>query len=106
MNFQELQNTPADLFQHDTINMFLNNDQAGTYDNKMIEDLPGKVIIHSLDSKRDKHTNTVPVQITTTQIYATGVLPSTLTIAVAATVMITKNIDLPDRLVNGVDGKV
>lgn len=50
----------------------------------MIKDLPGKVTIHSMHSKRE-NCNTVPVE---------------------ATIMITKNIDLPDCLVNFVVGIV
>lgn len=62
--------------------------------------------INASDSKRDRNTNTVAVTIPETSIYNTGNLPRQLTVANGAKVMLTKNIDTSDHLVNGIIGKV
>lgn len=71
-----------------------------------MDQLPERITIRAKDSKRDTTTNTVPITIMEENIYKTGGLPSSLTIAKDCKAMITKNIDISDHLVNGVIGTV
>ncbi|WAR11362.1 hypothetical protein MAR_025542 [Mya arenaria] len=58
------------------------------------------------DSKRDKCTNTAPVNIQNNSFYQTGNLPRQITIAEKCAVIITKNIDTADHLVSDTIGIV
>lgn len=71
-----------------------------------MQPLPDLVTIRVNDSKRDTNTNTVPITIMEDNIYIAGNLPSTLTLAKNCKVLIAKNIDIEDRLVNAVIGSV
>lgn len=62
--------------------------------------------INSRDSKKDMHTNSTSVTVLSENIYKTGGLPQTLTIAKGAKFLITKNIDIADHIVNGVIGTI
>ena len=66
--------------------------------------MPNKVTIHAKDCKREIITHIVPISITSENLYQTGGLLSSLTLAKGAKVMLTKNIDISDNLVNGAIG--
>ena len=54
----------------------------------------------------DMHTNSTSVNVLSENIYKTGGLSRTLTIAKGATFLVTKNIDIADYIVNGVIGTI
>ena len=58
--------------------------------------------IQCQDTKKDLHTNSVPITVTSNNIYQTGGLPASIKIAVGVPFMIKNNIDPYDHLVNGV----
>lgn len=105
-SLETLQHTPTDDFPPDTVHLYFTNNQVSSYNKEKIEPLPNKITIKCQDSKRDTSTNTVPITITSENIHNTGGLPATLTIAKNAKVMVTKNIDIADHLVNGLIGIV
>ena len=82
------------------------NKQVNAYNEDHIKLLQGLKTIQAVDSRRDKNTNTVLVTVPETSINNTANLLSQLTIAPGAKVMLTKNMDISDHLVNGIIGKV
>lgn len=103
---KDLENTNTDNFPDSTVKIFLTNKQVATFNDEKMDQLPERITIRAKDSKRDTTTNTVPITIMEENIYKTGGLPSSLTIAKDCKAMITKNIDISDHLVNGVIGTV
>ena len=104
---KDLETTDVSKFPQDTIHLFRTNELADLYNDEQLRKLPGPhVIIHCQDTKKDLHTNSVPVKVTTTSIYETGGLPTSIQIAVGAPFMITKNVDTSEHLVNGVIGTI
>jgi DNA replication protein DnaC len=101
---KNLENIPTDDFPPDTVHLFLTNEQVRQCNADKIAPLPNKLTIKATDSRRETHTNTVPVTITSKKLGDTGGLPESLTIALGAKLMITKNINVQDHLVNGAVG--
>ena len=101
---KQLQNTSTDHFPQDALHIYLTNKQVSEYNYLKIDSLVEKITITAADSKRETLTNRVNVTISSPNIYETGNLPSSLTIAKGARLMLTKNIDLSDHLVNGAIG--
>ncbi|KAK6175926.1 hypothetical protein SNE40_014301 [Patella caerulea] len=103
----QLENTDTSNFPIDTVHLYMTNQQVSVYNIEKLETLPQPhITIASVDSKRDLHTNIQSITIPPSSIYQTGGLPLQLTIAKGARVMLTKNCDIADHLVNGVIGTV
>ena len=103
----KLEQTDSDHFPNDTIHLYVTNKQVRSYNNQKLALLPGpRVTITARDTKKDIHTNTTNVTVTSDNIYKTGGLPQSLTIAKGARFLLTKNIDIADHLVNGVIGTI
>ena len=77
----DLENTDTSNFGSDTINIFMYNKQVDAYNEDHIKLLQGLKTIQGVDSRRDKNTNTVLVNVPETSINNTANLPSQLTIA-------------------------
>ncbi len=103
----ECENTNTDNFPDDTINIFATNEQVRDYNKLKMEQFHDKVTILAHDSAKDKETNTTDISVNVNQnTHATGGLPGSLTLAIGIKVLLTKNIDISDHLVNGVTGTV
>ena len=103
----KLEQTDSDGFLNDTIHLYVTNKQVRSYNNQKLALLPGPhVTITARDTKKDIHTNTTNVTVKSDNIYKTGGLPQTLTIAKGARFLLTKNIHIADHLVNGVIGTI
>ncbi|WAQ96596.1 PIF1-like protein [Mya arenaria] len=84
-----------------------NQQQVDVHNQQEVIKLNNTVTINAVDSKRDKYTNTVNVSVPENiGLYNTGNLPKKITLAYGAKVMLTKNVDISDHLVNGIIGKV
>ena len=88
----------------DVTHIFPYNRQVHDHNTKMLQQLATQqVTVHAIDSKRDDQTG----QIDTTSFQTpVGGLLKTLTVAVDARVMLIKNIDVQDGLVNSATGVV
>lgn len=102
----QLENTDTSDFGPDTIHIFMYNRQVDAFNEEHVKALNDLITIEAYDSRRDKNTNTVCVSIPETSINNTANLPKILTIAPGAKVMLTRNIDIQDHLVNGIIGIV
>ncbi len=102
----ECENTNTDSFPDDTINIFVTNDQVRDHNELKMENFPNKITIAAQDSAKDNDTNTTTVVVTNQNVHDTGGLPGSLTLAPGIKVLVTKNIDIADHLVNGVSGTV
>ena len=101
-SLQQLESTKTDNFPGDVVYIYLTNKQVSHHNHQKIIDMPNKVTIHAKDCKREiRKRNIVPISITSENLYQTGGLPSSLTLAKGAKVMLTNNIDFSDNLVNG-----
>lgn len=103
---KQLEETDVSDFPEDTVNIFLTNAHVHALNSSKMDLLPDKVVFMSKVTKRDTHTNIVPIAITEENIYKTGGLPSNVTLAKGAKAMITKNVDTADHLVNGSIGTI
>ena len=94
----------ADYYPSDATHVFPFNRQVDKHNRDMMQRLHGqKITIHAVDSKKDDQTG----QIETSAFKETaGGLPTTLTLAINAKVMLTKNLDVQDGLVNSAIGVV
>ncbi len=100
-------NTNTDHFPDDTINIFVSNEQVRDYNKLKMEQFQNKITIVAQDSAKDNDTNTTAIAVNLNQnTHATGGLPGTLTLAIGIKVLVTKNLDIADHLVNGVTGTV
>ncbi|KAK3086403.1 hypothetical protein FSP39_017935 [Pinctada imbricata] len=101
----DLHNTDTSNFPKDTVHLYMTNNQVDSYNIQKLQELSGPhLTITAKDSKRDLHTNLEQVTITSTNMYQTGGLSSSITFAKGARLMLTKNYDIADHLVNGVIG--
>ncbi|XP_062618879.1 uncharacterized protein LOC134280486 [Saccostrea cucullata] len=102
---KDLQDTDTSAFPKDAVHLYMTNSQVDEYNIQKLQELPTPhVTVKARDSKHDLHTNLEKVTINSTNLYQTGGLPSSLTFAKGARLMLTKNYDIADHLVNGVIG--
>ena len=103
IEIKDLANTSAAKWSDEFVKVYLNNYLAG----QEYEDSIGKpdsevVVMKTQDSNKDIETNTcsafIPDNIGVSQ---TADLPTKLKVGVGATVMLTDNINVSDRLSNG-----
>ena len=101
MEHTNTQNWPA---HH--VKLFITNALADEHNNATLNSLPSeKIVIKAKDSVKDTRKNTVSVTVPDDKsVSETKGLPKTLTVCVGARVMLTKNIDISDHLVNGATG--
>ncbi len=103
----QCENTNTDNFPDDTINIFATNEQVRDYNKLRMEQFQDKITIFAQDSTKDKETNTTDITVNVNQnTHDTRGLPGSLTLAPGIKVLVTKNIDISDHLVNGVTGTV
>ncbi len=102
----ECENTNTEEFPDDVINLYVSNSQVQTYNKFKMSQFENKLTITAQDSAKDEETNTTSVTVNSKNIHETGGLPDSLTITEGIKVLITKNIDISDHLVNGVTGTV
>ena len=89
------------------MHLYLTNKQVDKYNQQKLAELPPPhVTIEAKDSRKDLLTNTTEIKVECSNIYKTGGLPGSLTLAKGARFMLTKNIDIADHLVNGVIGRI
>ena len=96
-----------DRYPHDALHVFTTNSLVNEHNMRMlgtIDEQP-KVLI-AFDSKKDLHTNKASITNIPDDISLTGGLHSSITLAVGAKVMLTRNLDVSDGLVNGAQGTV
>ena len=86
--------------------MFITNALADEHNSFTLNSLPSeKFDIKAKDSVKDARRNTVSISVPDDKtVSQTKGLPKMLTVCVGARVMLTKNIDISDHLVNGASG--
>jgi exonuclease III len=90
------------------IHIFLTNAQVRSHNLTMMRTLKDteQITIHASDSKKDLLTQTVSVHISETDPHKTGGLLEEIIIAKGARWMLTRNINIPEGLVNGSTGTI
>ena len=79
---KELQNTNTDHFPPDTVHLYLTNKQVDKYNQQRLAQLPPPhVTIEAKDSRKDLLTNITEIKVECSNIYKTGGLPESLTLA-------------------------
>ena len=88
------------------VRLFITNALADDHNSSTLNSLPSeKILIEAKDSIKDARRNTVSISVPDDKsVSETKGLPKTLTVCVGARVMLTKNIDISDHLVNGASG--
>ncbi|KAK3109198.1 hypothetical protein FSP39_025266 [Pinctada imbricata] len=75
----DLHNTDTSNFPKDTVHLYMTNNQVDSYNIQKLQELSGPhLTITAKDSKRDLHTNLEQVTITSTNMYQTGGLSSSI----------------------------
>ena len=93
-------------YPHDALHVFTTNALVNDHNMKMIVTLDSQpMTFHAFDSTKDLNTKIASVSNIPDEASLTGGL-ATVTLAVGAKVMLTKNLDVTDGLVNGVQGTV
>ena len=93
-------------YPRNVMHVFAQNKYCDEWDEFMLKSLPGDTsICVAHDSKKDNITNLAEINIPD-KPSATGNLTKELKIKIGARVMITTNIDVSDRLTNGVMGMI
>ena len=90
------------------VKLYLTNYLAGQENESCIEKLNSKVfVIKSEDSARDFDTGTYSISLPkTASLNQTGNLPSQLKVCVGARLMLTDNVSIADKLINGSIGTI
>jgi len=103
-----LANTDTSTWPDEFVRVYLNNYLAGQENEKSIAQLDSEVfIIKAEDTKKDLETGTCSVSIPdNTSLTQTANLPAKLKVCVGARIMLTDNISVSDRLINGSIGTV
>ena len=110
-DIKELANTDTSDWPPDYTKLYVTkalvNNEKEKCMTKLLEDGKTIVVVHAKDSKADLHTGSQMVNIDeNTPISKTGNLPRHLKVCVGARVMLTNNMDISDRLINGLMGTV
>ena len=94
----------SELYPGDATHIFPFNKQVQKHNEEKLQQLPGPhFAFKAIDSKKDAQTNTLS---TASFSAMSGGLPSSVTLAVGARVMLSKNLDVQDGLVNTAFGTV
>ena len=104
----ELKVGPDDeTYPKQAMHVYAEDVHCNEWNNFMLSMLPGQeFVIPAIDGKRDVSTNLAKVQFSDKKQQDTGNLIMSFSLKVGARVMITKNINVSDRLTNGVMGTV
>ena len=105
---EALANTDTSTWPNEFVKLYLTNNLAGRENEACIANLKEEVFdIKAEDSLRDLETGTCSVSIPdTTSLNKTANLPAKLKVCKGARLMITDNINISDRLINGSVGTV
>ncbi|MES9905197.1 MAG: AAA family ATPase [Sedimenticola sp.] len=94
-------------YPHDVLHVFSTNRLVDEHNLKMLGTLKSQLVtLIAVDSKKDTHTNLATVSIMPDDPSLSCGLITSLTLAIGAKVMLTRNIDVADGLVNGAQGSV
>lgn len=92
---------------NNSLSIFLTNKLKDKYNIAQLEQLPTKVYtVTAKDSQRDLNTKCVAINVTSSNMHETGGLVNEVKVAEMAKYMQTKNVDIPDGLVNGATGTI
>ena len=99
----ELENTYTSNWPHEYVKLFLTNYLAGRENEEAIAKLNNEThIIQAEDSGKDLETGTCRINVLDyVSLNQTGNLPAKLKVCVRARLMLTDNISVTDRLING-----
>ena len=108
IQIKALMNTDTTSWPAEFVKLFLNNHLAGKENEECISKLDSEVVvIKARDNNKDVETNTCSISIPDNiSLNQTANLPSELKLCVGARVLLTVNINVPDRLMNGAIGTV
>ena len=108
IQIKALANTNTSTWPDEFVRVYLNNYLAGQENEKSIAQLDSEVfVIKAEDSKKDLETGTSSISIPdTASLTQTANLPAKLKLCLGARIMLTDNISVADRLINGSIGTV
>ena len=101
-----MEHTDTQNWPDNHVRLFITNALADEHNSSTLNSLPSeKFDIKAKDSVKDARRNTVSISVPDDKtVSQTKGLPKMLTVCVGARVMLTKNIDISDHLVNGASG--
>ena len=104
LKYYERDKLTVTMNTRDTLHVYARNVDVDQHNNTILDELPSqKITIQAIDST-DAKRNT-PLKLPSNPV-KTGGMRSSLTVAVGARIMLTKNINTEDGLVNGAQGTI
>ena len=105
---ESLNNKDISSWTQGYVKLFLTNHLAGIENRKALNNMPSeKIVVRCKDSRRDQETGVCDINVPeSTSIYRTANLPYEVVLCVGARFMLTVNLNVDDKLINGSIGTI